>query len=67
MLHRLRSAKDEEAEALAMTLEVAEWLRSRVNGLQVTWFHGTPGNAERLLAALAARMTERPPRGISHV
>jgi homocysteine S-methyltransferase len=66
-LDRLRSAKDEEAEALAVTLEVAEWLRSRVNGLQITWFHGTPANAERLLAALAARMTERPSRGITHV
>ena len=68
-LHRLRSAqgKDEEAEALAVTLEVAEWLRSRVNGLQITWFHGTPGNAERLLTALAARITEQPTRGITHV
>jgi hypothetical protein len=52
---RLRSAQDESAEALTITLEIADWLRSRVSGLQITWLHGTPGGAERLLSALASR------------
>jgi len=50
---RLRRAKNEAAEASAITLETAQWLRSRVAGLQVTAFHGTADAAERLLASLS--------------
>jgi homocysteine S-methyltransferase len=50
---RLRGAADEAAEALALTLETAHWLRSRVSGLQMTSWHGAPGMAERVLGALA--------------
>ena len=56
---RLRRAKDEAAEALALTLETADWLRSRVAGVQITSFHGSPGTAERLLSALSARGLQR--------
>ncbi len=52
---RLRRASDERAEALALTLEMAQWLRSRVSGLLVTSWHGAPGTAERLLDALLSR------------
>ena len=59
MLARLRSAKDEAQEALAVTLELVAALRSRVQGLQVTVLHGSAATAERLLSALAG-MGERP-------
>ena len=59
MLARLRSAKDEAQEALAVTLELVAALRSRVQGLQVTVLHGSAATAERLLTALAG-MEERP-------
>jgi homocysteine S-methyltransferase len=58
IFERLRQAKDEAGEALALTMEIADWLRSRVDGLQVTAWHGSPGSASRLLAALAARGTQ---------
>jgi homocysteine S-methyltransferase len=53
MLARLRSAKDEAEEALAVTLELVAALRSRVQGLQITVLHGSAATAERLLSALA--------------
>jgi len=56
---RLRRASDQAAEALAITLETAQWLRSRVTGLQITAFHGTPDVAERLLAAVTANRLQR--------
>jgi len=56
---RLRSAADESAEALALTLETAHWLRSRVSGLQMTSWHGAPGMAERVLSALAVNTQPR--------
>ena len=56
---RLRRATDESAEAQTITLETAEWLRSRVAGVQITSFHGTPGTAERVLSALASRGLQR--------
>jgi homocysteine S-methyltransferase len=56
---RLRRAKDERAEALAITLETADWLRSRVAGVQMTSFHGTLDTAERVLGALASRGLQR--------
>jgi len=58
IFERLRQATDEAGEALALTMEIADWLRSRVDGLQVTAWHGSPGSASRLLAALAARGTQ---------
>jgi homocysteine S-methyltransferase len=58
-LERLRRATDEAAEAMAVTLETADWLRGRVSGVQVTALHGAPGTADRLLAALAARAAGR--------
>ena len=33
---------DQAAEAMAITLEIAAWLRQRVDGLQVTSVHGSP-------------------------
>jgi homocysteine S-methyltransferase len=56
---RLRAATDDAAEALAITMETATFLRARVNGLQVTSWHGTPATAERLLTALAASLDIR--------
>jgi homocysteine S-methyltransferase len=50
---RLRSADDEAAEALAVTLELVAALRSRVQGLQITVVHGSATTAERLLTKLA--------------
>ena len=52
MFDRLRNAADERAEALAISVELAGWLRSRVQGFQITTVHGAPGSAERLLEAL---------------
>jgi homocysteine S-methyltransferase len=52
LLDRLRAAADPAADAMAATIEIAGWLRERVQGLQVTALHGTPETAERLLAAL---------------
>jgi homocysteine S-methyltransferase len=59
MLERLRQAKDETAEALTVALEIADWMRGRVNGVHVTSLHGTAETAERLLGALAARAARR--------
>jgi homocysteine S-methyltransferase len=52
LLNRLRHADDQAAEALAITLEIAAWLRNRVNGLEVTSFHGSPATTERVLMEL---------------
>ena len=52
VLERLRQTDDQEAEAMAITLEISAWLRQRVNGLQVTSFHGSPLTAEKLLTKL---------------
>jgi homocysteine S-methyltransferase len=52
LLDRLRSSADATADAMAATLEIAEWLRARVQGIQVTSLHGSSGTAERLLAAI---------------
>ena len=38
---------------MAVTVELAAWLRTRVDGLQITTVHGTPQVAERLLEVLA--------------
>ena len=53
VLDRLRQSKQDAVEALAVTAELARWLRTRVDGLQITTVHGTPHTAERLLELLA--------------
>jgi homocysteine S-methyltransferase len=53
VLDRLRQSKNDAAEAMAVTVELATWLRTRVDGLQITTVHGTPQVAERLLELLA--------------
>ncbi len=57
IVSRLRTARDEAAEALAVTLEIAAWLGERADGLRITSFHGSPATAERLLAAVAPLLT----------
>jgi homocysteine S-methyltransferase len=52
ILDRLRGASDEAAEGLAITQEIVHALRSRVQGIQITSLHGSPGAIERLLATL---------------
>ena len=52
-LERLRQSKNDATEALAITAELARWLRGRVDGLLVTTVHGTPQTAERLLEVIA--------------
>jgi hypothetical protein len=52
LLDRLKEAENEAEEALEATLELIEWLRGRVAGIQVTTFHGSAMTAERLLARL---------------
>jgi 5,10-methylenetetrahydrofolate reductase len=56
---RLRAATDQVAEAGAMTRETAEWLRTRVAGVQITSFHGTADAAERLLTSVASSPVAR--------
>lgn len=52
LLERLRAAADPAAEALAATIEIVRWLRTRVQGVQITTLHGSAETAERLLAAM---------------
>jgi hypothetical protein len=52
VLERLRTAEDEAAEAMRITLELASRLRGLVQGLQITSFHGSPLTAERVLTAI---------------
>jgi homocysteine S-methyltransferase len=52
VLERLRRADDQASEALAVTLEIAAWLRNRVNGFAITSFHGSPATTERVLEQL---------------
>lgn len=53
VLERLRAAGSAEAdEAMAITLELARWLRTRVSGVQITSGHGSASTAERLLRAM---------------
>jgi methionine synthase / methylenetetrahydrofolate reductase (NADH) len=53
VFHRLRTAADPGAEALAVTVELARGMAERVQGIHVTCWHGSPQTAERLLAELA--------------
>ncbi len=49
MLDRLRTASDPALEAAMVTAEIITWLRSRVQGLVISWLHGTAGTVERAL------------------
>ena len=60
VMERLRGAADQAAEAFSVTVEIARWLRSRVDGLQVTALHGSAATAERLLAELGRTLLGRP-------
>jgi hypothetical protein len=52
VLERLRRADDQAREARAITLEIATWLRNRVNGLEITSFHGSLATTEQVLTEL---------------
>ena len=52
LLDRLRGAADEHAEALAVSIEIANRLRPLVQGLQITTVHASPETAVRLLGEL---------------
>ncbi len=64
LLDRLRSAERPADEALAATVEIARWLRDRVEGVQMTSLHGSPETAERVLTELGAARA-RPDRGVT--
>jgi homocysteine S-methyltransferase len=56
LLDRLRQAPDQAAEAAAVTLEIAAWLRERADGVVCTWLHGSSETAERVFAAVRPRL-----------
>jgi methionine synthase I (cobalamin-dependent)/5,10-methylenetetrahydrofolate reductase len=56
LLERLRRATDQSAEATAVTSEIISWLRSRVDGLVLTWLYGSPATAEQWVADLGTRL-----------
>lgn len=55
LVDTLRRAGDERAAAMAVTIELARELASRVEGMQVTAFHGSAQTAEALLTAMRPR------------
>jgi 5,10-methylenetetrahydrofolate reductase len=55
ILDRLRRAADQAADGLALSVELAGALATRVDGLQVTSHHGSVRAAERVLEALHSR------------
>ncbi|MEO7191625.1 MAG: bifunctional homocysteine S-methyltransferase/methylenetetrahydrofolate reductase [Vicinamibacterales bacterium] len=61
LLARLRGARDEAAEAAAITREIVTWLMARTQGLVFTWLHGSPMTAEQLLPGVGTGTT--PPVG----
>ena len=58
VLERLGRAADPADEALTISAEIATWLRSQVQGLQVTTVHGSAATAERLLERLAPMLAK---------
>jgi homocysteine S-methyltransferase len=65
---RLRQAPDEAVEAEAITSEIIDRLRERVQGLQVTSFHASATTAARVLERLrAAPVRVTTMGGTSHV
>jgi homocysteine S-methyltransferase len=67
LVTRLRQARDEAAEAMRITTEIADWLVEHADGLQITTFHGSPETAEHLLGTMGPRLTASPAaRGAQH-
>src|SRR5262249_60278781 len=54
ILDRLRAASDAAEEGLAVTSEIIQALRGRVQGVHVTGLHGSAAAVERLLTGLSA-------------
>lgn len=52
ILNRLRGASDQPGEAATITAEIMAWLRTRVHGVVVTWWHGTARTAENTLSGV---------------
>jgi homocysteine S-methyltransferase len=52
LLTRLREAGDQAAEGLAITTDLVDALRTRVQGIHVTGLHGSIGAVERLLDSI---------------
>jgi methionine synthase I (cobalamin-dependent)/5,10-methylenetetrahydrofolate reductase len=57
VLARLRTAADPAAEGRAVSLDIVEWLRSRVQGVQITALHGSYACALALVQDLRRRVT----------
>ena len=55
VFERLRSAADPAAEGRVLSLEIVEWLRSRVEGIQITGLHGSPASVLALVRELRGR------------
>jgi hypothetical protein len=60
LLERLRRAGDPAHEASVVTSEIIRWLRGRVEGLVLSWFHGTPATAEQRVVEAGAEPGVRP-------
>jgi hypothetical protein len=56
VLDRLRHAADQAAEASVVTSEIVEGLRTRVDGVMLTWFHGGSRTAEHQLESVRLRV-----------
>jgi methionine synthase I (cobalamin-dependent)/5,10-methylenetetrahydrofolate reductase len=57
VFERLRRAADAAAEGRVLSLEIVDWLRSRVEGIQITALHGSPASALALVRELRGRGT----------
>jgi homocysteine S-methyltransferase len=67
LLARLRQAADPSKEAAAVTDEIIAWLRGRVQGLVLTWVHGSAATAERWVTEAGADSGARPVlHGVAH-
>jgi homocysteine S-methyltransferase len=60
ILERLRHAADQAAEGLAISREILQALRSRVQGVHVTGLHGSAAAVERLLAGVGSTVSPTP-------
>ncbi len=60
ILDRLRRAADPSIEAAAVTTEIVAWLRGQVQGLVLTWLHGSAATAERWVAEPGEHVRVRP-------
>ena len=60
ILDRLRRAADPSTEAAAVTAEIMAWLRGHVQGLVLTWLHGSATTAERWVAEPGDNARARP-------